>query len=120
MWYRLRSFVPVRAFVLILAMALSGCSSYWLLYPGMADSTDPHMDPMASGDRYELIAVTNANRISLKGWLFAAPGDRGTALILGDIRAEPLSDWSRLQGADLYLAGIRLQRRRGGARIAAR
>lgn len=72
-----------RTCLLILAMTLSGCSSYWLLYPGMADSTDPHVDPMASGDRYELIAVTNANHISLKGWLFAAPGDRGTALILG-------------------------------------
>jgi hypothetical protein len=84
MWYRSRSCAwCVRACALILATALSGCSSYWLLYPGMADSTDPHVDPAASGNRYELIAVTNANHIGLKGWLFAAPGDHGTALILG-------------------------------------
>ena len=49
----------------------------------MAESTDPHLDPAASGDQYQLISVANANRVSLKGWLFARPGDRGTALILG-------------------------------------
>jgi len=69
--------------VLIAAMAISGCASYWLLYPGMAESTDPHLDPAASGHQYQVISVLNANRVSLKGWLFAKPGDHGTALILG-------------------------------------
>jgi predicted esterase len=67
----------------MVAIALSGCASYWLLYPEMAESTDPHLDPAATGNQYEVISVTNANRVSLKGWLFAKPGDRGTALILG-------------------------------------
>lgn len=72
-----------RVCALIIAITISGCASYWLLYPGMAESTDPHLDPAASGDQYQLISVANANRVSLKGWLFARPGDRGTALILG-------------------------------------
>lgn len=65
------------------AIALTGCASYWLLYPEMANSTDPHIDPAAAGSNYEVIAVANANRISLKGWLFASPHDYGTVLILG-------------------------------------
>jgi predicted alpha/beta hydrolase len=72
-----------RLCALVVAMTLSGCASYWLLYPGMAESHDPHLDPAAAGNQYEVISVTNANRVSLKGWLFAQPSDRGTALILG-------------------------------------
>ncbi len=72
-----------RLCALIVAFAVSGCASYWLLYPGMAESTDPHLDPAASGHQYQVISVLNANRVSLKGWLFAKPGDHGTALILG-------------------------------------
>jgi predicted alpha/beta hydrolase len=79
----MRSSSAVRLCALIVAMALSGCASYWLLYPEMAESTDPHLDPAAAGNQYELISVTNANRVSLKGWLFAKPGDHGTTLILG-------------------------------------
>src|SRR5271166_5240162 len=65
-----------RLYALIVAIAVSGCASYWLLYPGMAESTDPHLDPAAAGHQYEVISVTNANRVSLKGWMFAKPGDR--------------------------------------------
>ena len=72
-----------KAIALVFALALSGCASYWLLYPGMAESTDPHMNPADSGQQYQVISVFNASRVSLKGWLFAKPGDRGTALILG-------------------------------------
>ena len=49
----------------------------------MADSTDPHLDPAAAGHQYQVISVPNANKVSLKGWLFSHPGDHGTALILG-------------------------------------
>lgn len=73
----------LRLCALILVIAVSGCASYWLLYPSMAESTDPHLDPAVSGHQYEVISVPNANRVSLKGWLFAKPADRGTALILG-------------------------------------
>lgn len=84
MWPRFPSLASASSLcVLMIAMALSGCASYWLLYPGMAESTDPHLDPAASGHQYEVVSVTNANRVSLKGWLFSKPGDRGTALILG-------------------------------------
>lgn len=72
-----------RLCVFLVAAALSGCASYWLLYPEMADATDPHLDPASDGHRYELISVANTNRIPLKGWLFAQTGDHGTALILG-------------------------------------
>jgi len=78
----LRGLLP-RLCIVMVALAVSGCASYWLLYPSMAESTDPHLDPAAYGNRYEVISVSNANRVSLKGWLFAKPGDRGTALILG-------------------------------------
>jgi hypothetical protein len=74
--------LPLLCIVLV-AIAISGCASYWLLYPSRAEATDPHLDPAASGNHYEVISVINANRVSLKGWLFAKPGDRGTALILG-------------------------------------
>ena len=78
-----RSGSLARALITFLSLALCGCANYWLLYPGMADSTDPHIDPAASGNNYEVITATNANGISLKGWLFAKSGDHGTALVLG-------------------------------------
>ena len=77
------NFPASRLCMIVLAVTISGCASYWLLYPERAESTDPHLDPAASGNQYEVISVINSNRISLKGWLFARPGDRGTVLILG-------------------------------------
>jgi hypothetical protein len=75
--------ILVTAVIAFSTITVSGCASYWLLYPAMAESTDPHLDPARSGDQYEVISVTNANRVNLKGWLFAKPGNHGTALILG-------------------------------------
>src|SRR5260221_12042399 len=67
----------------LLAMAISGCASFWLLYPGMAESNDPHIDPGKSGHSYEVVSVTNAQQNRLTGWLFSATGDYGTALVAG-------------------------------------
>ena len=61
----------------------SGCASFWLLYPGMAESNDPHLNPKDAGYSYETVTVTNAQGYQLTGWLFARPGDHGTALIAG-------------------------------------
>src|SRR5260370_416413 len=73
----------LRLCVLFAATLISGCASFWLLYPGRAESGDPHIDPNASGDRYEQVSVVNAQGYRLVGWLFASPGDRGTVLIAG-------------------------------------
>lgn len=64
-------------------MLCSGCASFWLLYPGMAESNDPHIDPRAAGIAYEVVTVTNAQSNKLTGWLFAAPRDCGTLLVAG-------------------------------------
>jgi predicted alpha/beta hydrolase len=65
------------------ALLVSGCASFWLLYPGMAESNDPHLDPRSAGNSYEAVTVSNARSNNLVGWLFAAPGDCGTVLIAG-------------------------------------
>jgi len=72
-----------RLSVLCVAIATSGCASFWLLYPGMARSHDPHLDPQASGHSYQIVSVTNGQGFKLVGWLFSNPSDRGTALIAG-------------------------------------
>ena|ERR1700687_1670012 len=61
----------------------SGCASFWLLYPGIAASNDPRLDPKDAGYSYETVTVTNAQGNRLLGWLFVGPGDHGTALIAG-------------------------------------
>lgn len=72
--------------LLLLALALSGCSvNDLLLEPQEARETqaaDP-VDPRLNGDRPEAIVVTNAAHRRLVGWLFARPGDRGTVLVAG-------------------------------------
>jgi pimeloyl-ACP methyl ester carboxylesterase len=62
---------------------ISGCASFWLLYPGMAESNDPHLDPKAEGYSYQTVRVTNAQGYRLTGWLFDKSGDYGTVLIAG-------------------------------------
>jgi len=62
---------------------IPGCASFWLLYPGMAESNDPHLDPKDAGYLYQTVAVTNSQGYQLTGWLFENPGDRGTVLIAG-------------------------------------
>ena len=61
----------------------SGCASFWLLYPGMAESNDPHLDPKDAGYSYQTVTVTNPQGYQLTGWLFDSPGDRGTVLVAG-------------------------------------
>jgi pimeloyl-ACP methyl ester carboxylesterase len=78
--------VERRAFIaglLFAALVASSCASFWLLYPGMAESNDPHLDPKDAGYSYETVTVTNAQGHKLLGWLFSSPGDHGTALIAG-------------------------------------
>ena len=53
------------------------------MYPGLADSTDPHADPKQAGNSYQVVTVTNPGGYALHGWLFANPGDHGTVLVLG-------------------------------------
>jgi predicted alpha/beta hydrolase len=71
------------ACMLLATLMASGCASFWLLYPGMAESNDPRLDPKDAGYSYETVTVTNAQGYQLTGWLFAGPGDHGTALIAG-------------------------------------
>jgi uncharacterized protein len=71
------------AAILAAALATSGCASYWLLYPGMAESNDPHINPANDGNSYQAITVTNAQGNRLTGWLFDQPGDYGTLLVAG-------------------------------------
>ncbi|HKN00418.1 MAG TPA: hypothetical protein VJX23_07865 [Candidatus Binataceae bacterium] len=68
---------------LLATLAMSGCASYWLLYPGMAESHDPHLNPADSGQSYATISVTNAGGYKLIGWIFANAGDHGTLLVAG-------------------------------------
>lgn len=65
------------------ALATSGCASFWLLYPGTAESNDPHINPTSEGNRYQAISVTNTEANRLTGWLFAQTGDYGTVLVAG-------------------------------------
>jgi len=65
------------------ALATSGCASFWLLYPGTAESNDPHVNPTVEGNPYQAIAVTNAQGNRLTGWLFERPGDYGAVLVAG-------------------------------------
>jgi dienelactone hydrolase len=67
----------------IAALITSGCASYWLLYPGMAESNDPHLDPKAAGYSYQSVTVVNAQGYRLTGWLFDSPSDYGTVLVAG-------------------------------------
>jgi predicted alpha/beta hydrolase len=67
----------------VAALITSGCASYWLLYPGMAESNDPHLDPKDAGDSYQSVTVVNGQGYRLTGWLFDSPGDRGTVLVAG-------------------------------------
>src|SRR5882724_747876 len=69
--------------LLLASLMASGCASWWLLYPGLAESNDPHLDPRGEGHSYEEVAVTNPQNNKLAGWLFAAPADCGTVLIAG-------------------------------------
>jgi hypothetical protein len=75
-----------RALPLLIALTLAGCSvNDLLLEPQEAretQSADP-VDPRRNGDRPEEIVVANADGRRLVGWLFAAPGDRGTVLVAG-------------------------------------
>jgi uncharacterized protein len=64
-------------------LTISGCASYWLLYPGMAESNDPHLDPKDAGYSYQAVTVTNPQGYQLTGWLFDSPADHGTVLIAG-------------------------------------
>jgi len=77
-----RELVPL-VLVLIVALTASGCASFWLLYPGMAESNDPHLDPKDAGYSYQTVTVTNAQGYRLKGWLFDSPGEHGTLLVAG-------------------------------------
>ena len=61
----------------------SGCASFWLLYPGMAESNDPRLDPKDAGYSYQTVTVANARSYRLTGWLFDSPGDHGTLLVAG-------------------------------------
>jgi predicted alpha/beta hydrolase len=61
----------------------SGCASFWLLYPGMAESNDPHLDPKDAGYSYQTVSVINAQGYRLTGWLFDKSGDYGTVLVAG-------------------------------------
>lgn len=65
------------------ALAISSCASFWLLYPGMAESNDPHLDPKDAGYSYQTVSVTNAQGYRLTGWLFDKSGDYGTVLVAG-------------------------------------
>ncbi len=62
---------------------ISSCASFWLLYPGMAESNDPHLDPKDAGYSYQTVSVTNAQGYRLTGWLFDKSGDYGTVLVAG-------------------------------------
>ena len=75
-------FVPL-FFAFIVALTASGCASFWLLYPGTAESKDPHLDPKDSGYSYQIVTVANAQGYRLKGWLFDSPGEHGTLLVAG-------------------------------------
>ena len=77
-----RRIVPL-FFAFIVALTASGCASFWLLYPGMAESNDPHLDPKDAGYSYQTVTVTNAQGYRLKGWLFDSPGEYGTLLVAG-------------------------------------
>jgi hypothetical protein len=61
----------------------SSCASFWLLYPGMAESNDPHLDPKDAGYSYQTVSVANAQGYRLTGWLFGNSGDHGTLLVAG-------------------------------------
>jgi pimeloyl-ACP methyl ester carboxylesterase len=69
--------------LLTAALSTSGCASFWLLYPGMAESTDPHLNPKDAGYSYQTVVVTNAQGYRLTGWLFGNSGDYGTVLVAG-------------------------------------
>lgn len=55
------------AAIIAAALAAAGCASYWLLYPGMAESNDPHINPSNDGNSYQAITVTNAQGNRLTG-----------------------------------------------------
>ena len=65
------------------ALMTSGCASFWLLYPGMAESSDPHLDPKDAGYSYQAVTVINPQGHRLTGWLFDNSGDYGTVLVAG-------------------------------------
>jgi pimeloyl-ACP methyl ester carboxylesterase len=67
----------------IAALMTSSCASFWLLYPGMAESNDPHLDPKDAGYSYQTVTVANAQGYRLTGWLFDSPGEHGTLLVAG-------------------------------------
>ena len=69
--------------MLTVVLSASGCASFWLLYPGMAESNDPHVDPKDAGYIYQTVTVTNAQGYRLTGWLFDSPADHGTLLVAG-------------------------------------
>jgi hypothetical protein len=75
--------VAIVAGLVLATFIASGCASFWLLYPDTAESNDPHLDPKDAGYSYEVVTVINAQSNKLHGWLFASPGDHGTALIAG-------------------------------------
>jgi pimeloyl-ACP methyl ester carboxylesterase len=67
----------------IAALMTSSCASFWLLYPGMAESNDPHLDPKDAGYSYQTVTVANTQGYRLTGWLFDSPGEHGTLLVAG-------------------------------------
>jgi predicted alpha/beta hydrolase len=69
--------------MLTVVLSASGCASFWLLYPGMAESNDPHVDPKDAGNIYQTVTVTNAQGYRLTGWLFDNSTDHGTLLVAG-------------------------------------
>jgi hypothetical protein len=82
----LRPAAPLLALAAVALSSLSACSVNDLfLEPREAQevqAADP-VDPRSYGDQREDVAVLNAARNKLTGWLFSRPGDRGTVLVAG-------------------------------------
>jgi len=80
---RLAGFVGV---TLLSLLSLTGCAFNDLfVIPSEAkqqQAADP-IDPRQNGDVPQEIVVRNTNGHKLTGWLFSAPGDRGTVLVAG-------------------------------------
>ena len=80
---RLAGFVGI---TLLSLFSLAGCAfNYLFVIPSEAkqqQAADP-VDPRQNGDVPQEIVVRNTNGHKLTGWLFAAPGDRGTVLVAG-------------------------------------
>ena len=91
----------LKLILLVAVVATWGCASFWLLYPRLAQSNDPHLDPKDSGHSYQIVSVTNAEGYKLVGWLFSSPGDHGTALVAGG----NAQDLSSTYAVSRYLIG---------------